>query len=58
MKQAATAMTLLCLLAAAGCTIPQRAVASAGADVESVSDPTIDPAERATAKCQEFSCEP
>jgi hypothetical protein len=58
MKHAATAMMLLCLLATAGCAISQRAVSSAGADVESVSDATIDLAERATAKCQEFSCEP
>jgi len=57
-KRAATAMMLLCLLATAGCMTSHRTVASAAGDVESVSDPTIDPAEQATAKCEEFACEP
>ena len=57
-KRAATAMMLLCLLATTGCMTSHRAVASAADDVESVSDPTIDPADQATATCQEFTCEP
>ena len=57
-KRIATAMMLLCLLTTAGCMTSHRAVESAVGDVESVSDPTIDPAEQATATCQEFACEP
>jgi hypothetical protein len=36
----------------------RRAVTSAGDDVESVIDPTIDRAKQATDECEEFSFEP
>jgi hypothetical protein len=56
-KRLATAMMLLSLAGTAGCMTWHRAVTSA-ADVESMIDPTIDPAKQATDMCEEFSCEP
>ena len=57
-RRIATAMLLFSVLGAAGCMTWHRAVTSAADDVESMIDPTIDPAERATDTCEEFGCEP
>jgi hypothetical protein len=57
-KRLATAMMLLSLLGPAGCMTWHRAVTSAANDIQNVIDPTINPAEQATDKCEEFGCEP
>ena len=57
-KRLATAMMLLSLLATAGCMTWQRGLTRAAGDVEGLIDPTIDPADQAPGRCEEFSCEP
>ena len=49
-KRLAAATMLLSLLGTAGCMTWHRAVTSAANDVETMIDPTIDPAEQATGK--------
>jgi len=49
-----TAMTFLTVLGTVGCMTTHQAVTSAAGDVAS----TIDPAEQANDKCEDFSCEP
>jgi hypothetical protein len=54
-KRLAAAMMLFSVLGTAGCMTWHRAVTSTADDVESMIDPTIDPA---ADKCEAFSCEP
>jgi hypothetical protein len=49
-----TAMMFLTLLGTVGCMTWHEAVASAAGNVAS----TIDPAEQAKDKCEDFGCEP